>query len=170
MERSILRRWAICGLIAASAPAAQAKEGKPVGLDSIVVHKALRQLEAYRNGKVVFQSRVSLGGSPVGDKLCQGDNRTPEGAYRVTFRNAGSQFHKSLKISYPSARDRKESRAAGCSPGGDIMIHGLPNGQGAWGRAALLVDWTAGCVSLTNDGIDFLWEVAPVGTPVVIHR
>jgi len=137
--------------------------------DSIVVLKSQRLLRVYREGRIIQASRVALGKQPTGDKRCEGDRRTPEGRYTVDFRNDRSQFHRSLRIGYPSADDRRQSRAAGCEPGGDIMIHGLPEGMGRWGARALQTDWTWGCVSLTDDGIDSLWNVARVGTVVVIR-
>lgn len=137
--------------------------------DSLVVEKAKRELRVYRAGRVIQVSRIALGEAPRGDKRCEGDRKTPEGRYRIDFRNDRSLYHRSLRIGYPSAVDRREAKAAGCAPGGDIMLHGLPEGMGRWGARALQSDWTWGCVALTDDGIDSVWKVARVGTLVVIR-
>ena len=47
----------------------------------------------------------------------------------IDSRKAASKFHRALHISYPSEEDRRSARARGVKPGGDIMIHGLPNGM-----------------------------------------
>jgi hypothetical protein len=59
----------------------------------------------------------------------EGDGRTPEGAYAIDARNPQSAFHLSLRVSYPDAADKARAAAAGVPPGGDIFIHGLPNGR-----------------------------------------
>lgn len=145
------------------------EEVTPAPADSIVVWKAQRELRVYQGGQVTQASRIALARDAEGDKLCQGDRKTPEGRYKINFRNAQSLYHLSLRISYPSAADRRESRAAGCDPGGEIMIHGSPNSMPDWGVESVLRDWTAGCVALTNEGMDSVWSVARVGTIVVVH-
>jgi murein L,D-transpeptidase YafK len=112
--------------------------------------------------------RVALGGNPVGPKRRRGDGKTPEGLYTITARNSGSAFHRSLRISYPNAADRARARRDGVNPGGDIMIHGLPNGRGYIGKAHRLVDWTDGCIAVTDEEIEEIWRLAPNGTPVQI--
>jgi murein L,D-transpeptidase YafK len=103
--------------------------------DRIVVNKSTRTLLLYSGSKVIRTYRVALGRTPGGPKLRQGDGKTPEGGYTISGRNANSAFHRSLCISYPDAADRERARRAGVDPGGDIMIHGLPNGQGSIGPA-----------------------------------
>lgn len=103
--------------LAASAPAEPAALGKA---DRILILKSERQLTLYREGKPLKTYLVALGGSPVGDKQCQGDQRTPEGTYRIELKNKASRFHLSLRVSYPDATDKAEARKRGCSPGGDI--------------------------------------------------
>ena len=136
--------------------------------DLILIEKAKRQLTLMKDGVAIAHYRISLGGSPVGPKRCEGDQKTPEGEYEILARNIDSKFHKSLKISYPSGVDRKNAAKLHCSPGGDIMIHGLPNGQGWLGASHHLVDWTIGCVAVTNSEIDEIWEKASTGTRVRI--
>ena len=136
--------------------------------DRILVRKAKRELVLLHQGRVLRSYRVALGGNPVGPKRRRGDGKTPEGLYTITARNSGSAFHRSLRISYPNAADRARARRDGVNPGGDIMIHGLPNGRGYIGKAHRLVDWTDGCIAVTDEEIEEIWRLAPNGTPVQI--
>src|SRR5258708_9216642 len=104
----------------------------PISLvDSIVVAKRAHTLTLYRDGKPTHTYLVALGGAPVGDKLRAGDHRTPEGLFYIDARQPNSKYHLALHISYPDASHRARPQALGAEPGGDIMIHGLPNGFGA---------------------------------------
>jgi murein L,D-transpeptidase YafK len=136
--------------------------------DHVVVLKKKRRLELISEGKVVKTYKVALGGDPVGPKTKQGDHRTPEGMYVLDFRNAHSQFYKSMHISYPGEHERAVARQKGVSPGGDVFVHGLPNGYGAIGAAHRLRDWTDGCIAVTNEEIDEIWKAVPDGTPIEI--
>lgn len=129
--------------------------------DAIRVYKAARRMDLLRDGKVLRSYRVHLGGAPVGPKREQGDQRTPEGEYAISYRNAASRFHLSLRVSYPNADDSRQARARGVDPGGDIMIHG-----GTPPRESR--DWTEGCVAVTNAEIEEIWRLVPTGTPVRI--
>ena len=159
--------------LAAAAPAPPVLRapvyGGPVGLvDSVVIEKKARHLMLFRDGKVVRTYLVALGAHPEGDKLRKGDHRTPEGVFYIDSRQPNSHYHLALHISYPDASHRERSRAVGAEPGGDIMIHGLPNGMGAAGALHRLHDWTNGCVALTDEEIEEIWSVVPIGTPVEI--
>jgi murein L,D-transpeptidase YafK len=136
--------------------------------DRIVIRKARRELLLLRNGRVFRTYKVALGKQPVGPKEQQGDMRTPEGLYRVDGRYARSQYHMALHISYPNASDRARARKLGVQPGGDILIHGLPNGQGSVGKAHLQSDWTWGCVAVTDEEIEEIWKLVPNGVVVEI--
>jgi murein L,D-transpeptidase YafK len=111
---------------------------------------------------------MALGGEPVGAKARQGDHKTPEGVYIMDHRNAHSSFYRSIHISYPSAQDRARAKKLGVSPGGDIYLHGLPNGWGAIGKAHRLKDWTDGCIAVTNEEMDEIWASVPDGTVIEI--
>ncbi len=133
--------------------------GAPIGVaDHVLIEKSARKLTLLRDGAVLATYRVALGFTPKGDKTRQGDGRTPEGIYKIDWRNVQSRFHRSLHISYPNAADRAEAASAGVDPGGDIFIHG--------GGSAF--DWTLGCIAVTNDEIEEIWRVVPDGTPVEI--
>jgi murein L,D-transpeptidase YafK len=137
--------------------------------DHVVVLKKERALELVSNGTVIKIYQIALGRDPVGPKSRQGDHKTPEGVYVLNSRNAHSQFYKSIHISYPSEHDRAVARQKGVSPGGDVFIHGLPNGYGAIGAAHRLRDWTDGCIAVTNEEIDEIWKAVPDGTQIEIR-
>lgn len=139
------------------------------GIDRVVVDKSQRTLWAYRDGKPVRTFRVALGSEPVGPKERQGDGRTPEGVYPVVAHKEDSDFHRALRLGYPTLEQVVAAEEAGVDPGGDIMIHGLPNGMGAIGRAHRQSDWTQGCIALTDDEIDWMYRFVGDGTPVEIR-
>lgn len=120
-------------------------------------------------GKVIKAYKIALGSEPTGPKTRQGDHRTPEGVYVIDSRNSSSQFHRALHISYPSAADRERARKLGVSPGGDVFIHGLPNGYGFIGAAHRARDWTDGCIAVTDKEIEEIWKLVPNGTPIEIQ-
>ena len=155
----------------------------PLSNPKIVVKKGARRLTLYAGGAAVREYPVALGFSPEGDKVRQGDGRTPEGTFYVSVKNAKSAFFLSLGLSYPNAeaaerglRDklitrRQYERIVGAirsrrTPpwdtrlGGEIFIHG----SGSKG------DWTWGCVALDNENIKELFDAVPLGTPVVIEK
>ena len=136
--------------------------------DSIVVEKSEHRLSLYRRGALLRTYLVALGQQPVGDKVRIGDMRTPEGVFRIEARNPESRYHRSLRISYPDAAHRAKARSLGVSPGGDIMIHGLPARQASVGAAHRDFDWTEGCIAVTNAEIEEIWGAVPVGTPIQI--
>ena len=147
------------------ASGANALSTKP---DSIVVFKQKHEMCVYKNKALLKVYKVALGLEPCGAKQCEGDMRTPEGIYFINGKNPHSLYHKSLGISYPAAKDMAIARRLGKRPGGEIKIHGLPNGQGYVGELHRLKDWTHGCIALTDEEIDELFNRVEVGTPVNI--
>lgn len=147
--------------VLAKAPA-RAKKGGMV--DLVEVHKASRKLHLIGQGSVLKEYDIRLGGNPVGPKRFQGDKRTPEGEYRINGRNPQSAFYRSLRVSYPNRLDMSFAARRGKHPGGDIFLHGQPNGF----KRTILSDWTRGCVALSNDDMDELWRYIPVGCPIRI--
>jgi murein L,D-transpeptidase YafK len=140
----------------------------PEQADRIVIVKSERTMTLLRHGKVLKAYRVALGREPRGPKTRHGDNRTPEGLYTIDSRNAHSQFHLALHISYPNATDRAHARKSGVDPGGDIMIHGLPPAYAFLGARHSQTDWTFGCIAVTDAEIEEIWSLVPVGTTVEI--
>lgn len=137
-------------------------------VSQVVVHKSQRRLHLMSGDEILHSYRISLGDNPVGHKLFEGDNRTPEGQYTLDWRNYNSDFYKSIHISYPSEEDRALADAWGLDPGGSIMIHGLPNGAGDLAFAYAGLDWTNGCIAVTNEEMDEIWQLVRDGTPISI--
>src|SRR5215472_4185837 len=151
-----------------SAGATHRKTAAPEMADRIMVEKSSRTMKLMNGERILKTYKVALGTQPVGAKQKHGDHKTPEGDYVIDAKNAHSQFHLSLHISYPNAADRQRSRKLGLSPGGDIMIHGLMP-QYAWmGAQHRETDWTDGCVAVTNSEIEEIWKLVPIGTKVEI--
>jgi murein L,D-transpeptidase YafK len=141
----------------------------PAKVDSILILKRDHLLELISGGKVIRTYHVALGRGGLAPKQQAGDARTPEGHYVIDTRNAASHYHKALHISYPNAEDRSHAAKLGVSPGGAIMIHGLPNGMGLLGSTHRLYDWTLDCIAVTDREIDEIWTMVPIGTPVEIR-
>lgn len=137
--------------------------------DRLVVSKSQRTLTVWKHNKVLVVYPVSLGGQPVGAKSIEGDQRTPEGVYRISQHKADSTCYRALRISYPNAQQVARSKSEQKGPGGNIMIHGLKNGWGWLGRCHRWLDWTAGCVAVTNSEMDRLWEAVPDGSVVELR-
>jgi murein L,D-transpeptidase YafK len=136
-------------------------------IDRIVIEKSARRMQLYQGDTVVRTYAIALGFTPLGDKLRQGDGRTPEGEFTINRKNGGSTFHLSLGLDYPQPDDVARAASAGYSPGGDIFIHGQPHGVTEGFK--LKGDWTAGCIAVSNAEIEEIWEVAPIGTKVEIR-
>ncbi|QYJ08507.1 L,D-transpeptidase family protein [Qipengyuania flava] len=146
--------------------AQQARAGERA--DFVLIDKSDRKLWVYQDGKVIRSySGLQYGDQPVGHKRFQGDERTPEGRYTITYGNEQSSYYLSLFINYPNAADRAYARARGRSPGGLIFIHGQPNGLPFDARVP--GDWTDGCIALSNAEIAELWSLVPDGTPIEIR-
>jgi murein L,D-transpeptidase YafK len=138
-------------------------------VDAVLVEKAARRLTLMSGGGAVRTYSVALGREPVGPKVQEGDNRTPEGAYVIDRRNPSSAFHRALHVSYPNPSDAQRAAELGVSPGADIMIHGIRNGLGWLGPAHRLLDWTRGCIAVTDSEIEEIARLVPDGTPVEIR-
>ena len=140
-----------------------------VKADKVVVIKSKRILMLLREGEILSAYRVALGKHPDGRKIKAGDKRTPEGNYVLDTRNRDSKFHLALHISYPNESDLMNAHKLGVTPGGDIMIHGLPDQFRKLGRLHRLSDWTNGCIAVTNREIEEIWRLVPDGTPIEIR-
>jgi len=138
-------------------------------VDTIVVYKSQRKLVLFRDSVILKEYAVALGGHPLGPKTEEGDKKTPEGSYVVDYRKLDSSFHLALHISYPNEQDKRQAAAGGVSPGGLIMVHGVRNGFGVLGRLHRLVDWTDGCIAVTNSEIEEIVDTVTNGTTIIIH-
>lgn len=137
-------------------------------LDLLIVQKSEHKMMAYADGKLLKTYQVSFGDSPVGHKEFEGDEKTPEGIYTINAKNNKSGYHKNLGVSYPNEKDIAHAKLIGKSPGGDIKIHGIRNGLGAIDKFQRLVNWTNGCIALTNSEVDELYASVKIGTKIEI--
>jgi hypothetical protein len=145
------------------------KDSRINGDYSIIIDKFSRKLYVYQKGTVKWQFDAELGKNWVGDKRVRGDNATPEGMYRIKnkFDSRKTKYHKALLLDYPNAEDLarfKAEIARGTLPasariGGLIEIHGN-GGKG--------IDWTEGCIALTDEEMDVVFKITRIGTPVTI--
>ena len=136
---------------------------------AIVVDKFARKLYIYHSGVKKFEYSAELGKNWVGDKRVRGDMATPEGLYKISkkFDSTKTKYYKALLLNYPNEEDTakfREEIASGTLPhnakiGGLIEIHG-DGGKG--------IDWTEGCIALTNKEMDQIYKIIKVGTPVTI--
>lgn len=137
--------------------------------DRMVVDKGQHTLILLRQGKVLKTYHVALGRGGLGPKLRAGDNKVPEGLYRIVGRNAHSAFHLALHVGYPTPEQALQARFQGIDPGGDIMVHGIRNGLGWIGPLQSHFDWTKGCIAVTDQEIEEIWRAVPDGTTIEIR-
>lgn len=170
MRCTILAALVLLALGSSLPPAARAVEpAVAVKADRVLVWKAKRKLYLLRDGRVLHRYRVALGREPEGPKRREGDGRTPEGVYRLDWRNPDSRFHRSIHISYPNEDERARAARRGVDPGGQIMLHGLPDGLEGFEETHRRRDWTEGCIAVTNDEMDEIWALVEDGTVIEIR-
>ena len=136
--------------------------------DRVVVRKGERKLQLMRNGVALRTFKVALGLRPEGHKQFEGDFRTPEGSYRLTRRNPNSEYFLSIQVDYPNSQDVARARRQGLRPGGAIMIHGQPNIPKKSRDYYSNVDWTEGCIAVSNSDMVEIWLMTPPDTPIEI--
>lgn len=141
---------------------------KPDKADKVVVLKSKRVLFLLKEGEIIKTYKIALGKNPVGHKARLGDNKTPEGTYTLSSRKHSDKYHLTIFISYPNESDIEKARNHGVSPGGSIAIHGLPKDLAFVNRLHRQMDWTSGCIAVTNDEIEEIWRLVEDGTPIEI--
>ena len=137
--------------------------------DRILVLKSERKLHLYREGEILRSFEIALGLAPEGPKRQSGDFRTPEGQYHLEWKNPDSDYFMALKVSYPNEHDLALAEAEGVDPGGLIMIHGQPN-AGRWSALRSQgMDWTDGCIAVSNSAMVDIWLMTSEGLPIEIR-
>jgi murein L,D-transpeptidase YafK len=136
--------------------------------DTILIVKHERKLYLLRDNSPLRSYRIALGLSPTGAKEREWDFRTPEGSYIIDFRREHSHYFKALHISYPSPEDLKRSSTLHLPPGRDIFIHGEPNQPNKPVSYYKTRDWTNGCVALSDEDLQDLWNLTAGKTRVEI--
>lgn len=140
-----------------------------VKADKVVVVKSKRIMLILRDGEILRAYRVALGENPEGHKVMAGDKRTPEGRYILSSKNSNSNFHLSIRVSYPNESDILNAKKLGVPPGGNIMIHGLSAEVAHLGEFHRFFDWTDGCIAVTNSEMEEIWHMVDEGTPIEIR-
>jgi murein L,D-transpeptidase YafK len=182
MRNVLALAWVLAIATLASTPAALAEGQLPSSAlasssvepalplaDRVVVQKTDRKLMLLRNGEVLRTYKVALGLRPEGHKQYEGDFRTPEGRYRLTRRNPNSEYFLSIQIDYPNDQDVARARRQGQRPGGAIMIHGQPNVPRKPRDYYTNVDWTEGCIAVSNSDMVEIWLMTTPDTPIEIQ-
>ncbi|HTK85039.1 MAG TPA: L,D-transpeptidase family protein [Patescibacteria group bacterium] len=168
-SRKQLLAITLVALLSIAAISASSNAADNLHATKIVIEKSQHKM-LLMDGKTVLRTyTVALGRGGAGPKVREGDEKTPEGLYRISGRKRESGYHYALIISYPAAKDIAAARKLGVKPGGDIMIHGIRNGLGWLGGAHRMLDWTAGCIAVTDSEIDEIARAVPDGTPVEIR-
>ncbi|MDH4569242.1 hypothetical protein E8E95_21400 [Pseudomonas sp. BN414] len=165
-------RWLLVVLSMSLAALAQASTTPTMvdkSIDKVLVVKSERKLLLMNRGDILKSYRISLGKQPLGPKLREGDQRTPEGFYWIDWRKTSDKFNLSMHISYPNARDAAKARDKGVTPGGMIMIHGTPLDEEypEWYFHSL--DWTEGCIAMKNSDMREIWSLVRDGTLIEIR-
>ena len=137
--------------------------------DRVIVIKSDRRMILMNGDSVLKVYQIALGRYPKGHKRYRGDARTPEGQYILDLKIRTSHFYRAIRINYPNAQDIESAKLLGKEPGGRIMIHGLPNTMSADRVGHPTLDWTLGCIAVTNRQMDEIWRLVDIGTPIEIH-
>tara|TARA_B100001248_G_C27398202_1_gene467422 strand:+ start:6178 stop:6669 length:492 start_codon:yes stop_codon:yes gene_type:complete len=136
----------------------------------LIINKSNRELIVFLENGLKKKFSISLGFEPYGKKIKKGDGKTPVGLYFIEKKIQDSSFYKALQISYPNPWDIRRALSLNNHPGGQIMIHGVPNTNYDINFHNKLNDWTEGCIALENVEMNFLWKNIKVGTPVLIRK
>lgn len=136
--------------------------------EKVIVDKGERKLHLLVDGEPIRTFDIALGVEPVGDKEKEGDQKTPEGVYKLDGRNPDSDYFLSIHISYPSSQQRAQARSRGIDPGGAIMIHGQPNLPNYSAAYYKKEDWTNGCIAVSNSDMIDIWLMTPNDIPIEI--
>lgn len=135
----------------------------------VKIDKSENKMHLIQDGKVIKSYHVALGGAPKGHKQQEGDQKTPEGFYTLDYKKEDSAFYRAMHINYPNEKDIENANHKGVSPGGLIMIHGQRNKAGWLASVAQKLNWTNGCIALTNKEMDEFMSLVDVGTKIEIQ-
>lgn len=183
------------GLLASTASLADGIEAAftPSGPVHIEITKSERLLRVKRGDEVILQYPASWGRGGPGDKQQLGDKKTPTGIYRIMGFNNNSKFHLFMRLNYPNVKDAFYGLKSGVinrqefdriiealrhgrlppqntALGGAIGLHGVGFENKKKLRIHSNLNWTEGCIALTNSEISTLRYYVSVGTEVVIKE
>lgn len=143
--------------------------GSIVKVDLVKVDKSQRKMYLYAGKKLIKKYHIALGAKPKGHKQQVGDERTPEGKYSLDYKKEDSAFYRAMHINYPNKADIEQAKRKGVQPGSLIMIHGQKNNQTGDVRIAQRLNWTDGCIALTNPEMDEFLSLVDTGTTIIIQ-
>jgi len=166
---ALLAAWVFLFVFSSLAHPTELSPVTDEAVDRVIVEKSKRTMTLLKQDREVRTYKIALGRDPVGAKVMQGDNRTPEGIYYIDYKVRNSVYHRALHLSYPNPDDMERARALGVPPGGSIMIHGMKQDHLWMGDVQYLFNWTNGCIALTNREIEEVWALVSPWTPVEIR-
>ncbi len=154
-------------------------------VDEVKVYKKKHVMELLYHGQIIKKYKVMLGRGGLKPKREEGDLRVPEGKYVLDYKNPESKFYRSLHISYPNEEDIERARRDGVEPGGNVMIHGLPNTDSEileWLREKAIkiknrkilskilpkFDWTKGCIAVSDTEMKEIFDSISPPIPITI--
>lgn len=168
MRQTVFSVLALSTLLSLNGCSRERVSFHPELANKVLIVKSAHTLRLMSNDRILRTYKVALGRNPVGPKTRKGDHKTPEGQYVIDEKKANSRFYHALHISYPNDADQKRALALRVDPGSDVEIHGIQNGFGWIGKLHRTIDWTDGCIALTDPEIDEIWDRVAVGTSVEI--
>lgn len=147
----------------------------------VKIYKSKRTLILYSDGRPIGVIKTALGFAPVGDKEKEGDGKTPEGRFVICYINKNSPYLYFYGLNYPNIKDAERGLTQGLisqeeyrqivtasqsgsiplwntALGGEVGIHGGGN----------RMDWTHGCVAVSDTDILTLDNYFNIGTSVEI--
>ncbi|WP_153800122.1 L,D-transpeptidase family protein [Foetidibacter luteolus] len=151
--------------------------GKPEASNYyIVIDKSDFELHVFDRQGWLVTFPVVFGSKDMGDKMMEGDRRTPEGTFTIINKKVHTKWNRFMLLDYPtqdSYAKFNQRKAQGVIPanakiGGGVGIHGV------WPHEDYAVDryenWTLGCISMKNEDVQELFSLVPVGTKVTIRK
>ena len=129
----------------------------------ILIDKSDFSLALYNRDKLLHKWRIAVGIVP-GDKQRKGDNKTPNGIFRI------NQIQNSSEWTYDFGDGKGQTRGAygpwfirlHTPPWSGIGIHGTHDPDSIGSRAS------EGCIRMNNDDVSELRNMVRLGMPVII--
>jgi murein L,D-transpeptidase YafK len=141
----------------------------------IIVDKSDYELKVYDEDGWYATYPVVFGGKDLGDKMKEGDRKTPNGSFKIILKKIHPKWGPELLLNYPnevSYQKFNERKQKGLIPknakiGDGIAIHAT-RPEEEW-TIDNFYNWTDGCVSVKYTEMKDLFSYIPVGTPVTIQ-
>ena len=141
----------------------------------IIVDKSDYELKVYDDEGWYATYPIVFGSKDLGDKMREGDKRTPTGSFKIVLKKLHPKWGPELLLDYPtpeSYRRFNERKLQGIIPknariGDGIAIHAT-RPEEEW-TVDNFYNWTDGCVSVKYSEMKDLFEYIPAGTPVTIQ-